>query len=204
MRRVALLAVVAAGLACIPAASAGTYDVYSCWAGAGSYLNPDASGVAWTADDSHATLGGTSRYYRAYDDCRGATGAFGTASIPGGAAPSGVYAESRFASPDGTRIERVRLWRAAYTYGIGSGSTASRSYLLSLADGSALVRGDVFFGSANGVAGSGDRTAHGIVARQLPGHRPLRRPAPRLQRADRVRARIVPDEGPLPRSGDRA
>jgi hypothetical protein len=161
------LAIAAATLIAAPAASGGTYDVYSCWAGAGSYLNPNASGVAWTADDSHATLGGTKRYYRAFDECPGATGALGTASIPGEPAPSGVYAESRFASPDGTRIERVRLWRAAYDYGAGSGSAAQRGYLVHLADGALFGRGDALFGGVNGSAGSGDRTAHGIVPGNL-------------------------------------
>jgi hypothetical protein len=169
--RASRVAAAIAALAVLPglvsAAHAGTYDVYSCWAGAGSYLNPDASGAAWNADDSHATLGGTSRYYRAYDECNGAGGSFGAASIPGSAAPAGVFAESRFASPDGTRIQRVRLWRTAYTYGTGSGSSAHRGALFDLADGALFGRGDIFFGGANASAGTGGSASHGIVAGNL-------------------------------------
>ena len=48
----------------LPAARAGTYDVYSCWAGSDSFRNPGANATAWgkTSDS-----GGR---YSAFDQCR--------------------------------------------------------------------------------------------------------------------------------------
>jgi hypothetical protein len=161
----AALAVAVAVLAAafVPGAAAQTYEVYSCWAGSGTYLNPNASSAAWVLDDARGTKGSGVSYYRAFDECGATDGGMGAMSIPGSEAPDDVYAEARFNSPDGTRIQRVQLWRFAYTYGAGSGTSAQRGYVFDLADGVTFGRGDVFPGTGDASAGSGDATAHGIV-----------------------------------------
>ena len=49
-----LITTLAAAAFLIPAAptAANTYNVYSCWAGAGTYLNPNASSAAWAKDQA--------------------------------------------------------------------------------------------------------------------------------------------------------
>src|SRR5438552_14701771 len=76
----------------IPAAAAksNTYDVYSCWAGYGTFHNPNASSAAWTKDQ--ASAGG---HFATGDDCglsRG-TGSMSVVSRTGDTASHGQFAE---------------------------------------------------------------------------------------------------------------
>ena len=53
MKRILFFAVAVALLASAATASANTYDVYSCWAGAGPFHNPNVSSAAWVKDHTH-------------------------------------------------------------------------------------------------------------------------------------------------------
>src|SRR3712207_2292585 len=154
----ALLFFVLAGVA-----RGGTYDVYSCWAGADSFRNPGANAGAWTksVNDHH---------FLPFDQCGASENGFGVISQGGDFSPPGAQGEVAFPAPDGTRIERVRLWRTAWSYGSGSGPGAQRHYLNTLGDGALHPRGDAFDGSADvphGAAGTTDTANHGLIPANL-------------------------------------
>ena len=52
-----------------------------------------------------------------------------------------------FTAPAGTQVARLRLWRTAWSYGSGSGASAQRNYLYTLADGNNQLGGDDFDGT---------------------------------------------------------
>src|SRR4029079_11016133 len=54
MKRILLSTLAVALLTPTATATANTYDVYSCWAGAGTFRNPNASSAAWTMDQANA------------------------------------------------------------------------------------------------------------------------------------------------------
>jgi hypothetical protein len=151
-------------LVSVPIARAGTYDVYGCWAGSDSFRNPGANASAW------GKTGDPGGRYGAFDQCGGSDNGLGVIAYSGYPAPNGASAEVSFGAPAGTRIERLRMWRTAWSYGQGSGGASQRSYLYLLADGQA-GRGDQFDGSADvplGAAGSSDVANHGLIpANQL-------------------------------------
>src|SRR4051794_1488187 len=165
LRRLMLPAAVVAGLAAaVPAAVAGTYDVYSCYAGADSFRNPGANASAWVKRSD------PNGWYGAFDQCGSTDNGFGVISLTGYQAPSGAWGEVSFSAPDGTRIERVRLWREAWSYGTGSGGESQRGYLETLSDGAITGRGDVYDGSSDvpeGMAGTTDRAEHGLIPANL-------------------------------------
>jgi hypothetical protein len=145
----------------VPVTAANSYDVYACYAGQGTYLNPGDSAVSW----SMANNNGTS-FYLPYDQCGGSTNGFGVISHSGYIAPAGDYGEVYFEAPGGLRISRVQLWRALYDYGLGSGGTSQRNFAENEADGVLPSVGDEFDGSANvphGSAGSEEIANNGIV-----------------------------------------
>src|SRR4051812_5837612 len=165
LRRLLLLFVAGAALVIAPAAFAGTYDVYSCYAGADSFRNPGANASAWAkASDPNG-------FYSAFDQCGSTDSGFGVISLTGYQAPNGTWGEVSFSAPSGTRIERVRFWREAWSYGTGSGGDAQRGYLLTLSAGAVTGRGDVYDGTSDvpeGMAGTTDRANHGLIpANQL-------------------------------------
>ena len=143
-------------------ARANNYDVYACYAGQGTYLDPGNSATAWTLSSNDTN------YYLPYDQC-GSDGpnGFGLISRGGYTAPSGDSGQVAFTAPAGLHIRQVQLWRSLIDYGIGSGGTSQRNYAENFADGQLPGAGDEFDGSANvtyGEAGSGDDTNNGIVA----------------------------------------
>ena len=144
-------------------ASANSYDVYACYAGAGTYLNPGNSAASWTLADNDG-----SAYYLPYDQCgSGGANGFGVISHSGYVAPAGDYGEVVFQAPAGLHLRRVQLWRSLFDYGLGSGGASQRSYAWNTADGALTGVGDEFDGSADvprGAAGSGTLTNHGIAA----------------------------------------
>src|SRR4051812_21348518 len=149
-----------AAVACPSAASAGTYDVYSCWAGSDSFRNPGANGSAWHG------VGDPGGRYGAFDQCGSTDNGFGLIAYTGETAPNGASAEVGFSAPEGRRIERVRMWRTAWSYGSGSGGASQRNYLYTLTDGALQPRGDVFDGSEDvpyGRAGTTDTAGHGLI-----------------------------------------
>jgi primosomal replication protein N len=144
-----------------PAAIANSYDVYACYAGQGTYLNPASSATSWSLANNNA-----SAFYLPFDQCGGSDNGFGVISHSGYTAPVGDYGEVFFEAPSGLRIERVQLWRSLYDYGLGSGGTSQRNFAQNEADGVLPSAGDEFDGSADvqhGAAGSGEETGHGIV-----------------------------------------
>jgi hypothetical protein len=143
------------------AATADSYDVYACYAGQGTYLNPGDSAVSWSLAENNG-----SAYYLPFDQCGGSDNGFGVISRSGYIAPAGDYGEVFFEAPAGLRISRVQLWRSLYDYGLGSGGSSQRNYAQNEADGILPSVGDEFDGSAevpHGAAGSGDTTENGIV-----------------------------------------
>jgi hypothetical protein len=143
------------------AATADSYDVYACYAGQGTYLNPGDSAVSWSLAENNG-----SAYYLPFDQCGGSDNGFGVISRSGYIAPAGDYGEVSFEAPAGLRISRVQLWRSLYDYGLGSGGSSQRNYAQNEADGILPSVGDEFDGSAevpHGAAGSGDTTENGIV-----------------------------------------
>jgi hypothetical protein len=112
-------------------AVAGEYNVYSCRAGAESYLNPGASGEAWSGLGVRSAGGHV--YYDTADSCAGG-GALTVGSSGNLEAPNGLYAELRFGTPEGTQLVRVQLSRAVYTYGVGTGTSARRSFVRAVLD----------------------------------------------------------------------
>jgi hypothetical protein len=116
----------------IPAApaKANTYDVYSCWAGAGTFHNPNASSAAWTKDQ--ASAGG---HFTAHEDCATNTthGAMTIISLSGYSASLNEHARLAFAAPSATTVSGVQLWRNAWSYGTGSGASSQRNFAKILA-----------------------------------------------------------------------
>jgi len=154
--------IVVACLTPIASASAGTYDVYSCYAGGDSFLNPSFNASAW------AKTSDPGDFFRAFDQCGQTESGLGVISHSGFQAPKGTFGEVRFTAPEGTRVERVRLWRTGWSYGSGSGGSSQRNYLGMFADG--VARGESFDGSADvplGAAGSTDTANHGLIPANL-------------------------------------
>jgi hypothetical protein len=142
-------------------AAGNSYDVYACYAGQGTYLNPGDSAVSWALSDNNG-----SAYYLPFDQCGATDNGFGVISRSGDIAPAGDYGEVSFEAPAGLSISRVQLWRSLYDYGLGSGGTSQRNYAWNLADGNLPGLGDEFEGAEDvphGAAGSGETTEHGIV-----------------------------------------
>jgi hypothetical protein len=162
-----ILSTLALAALLLPAATAqaNTYDVYSCWAGSGTFRNPNASSAAWIKDRSAA--GGHFTYG---DDCgiNSTSGSMSLVSLTGDLATRGQYAEWSFRTPAGTTLSRGRLYRRAWTYGSGTGGSSQRNYLTTLADG-ASFSGDSDGGSdaPYGSRGTGELTNHGIVDANL-------------------------------------
>src|SRR5947209_4070091 len=166
LRRLMLLLAVAVPFgAAVPIARAGTYDVYSCWAGWDSFRNPSENASAWVKRSD------PNGWFNAFDQCGSTTeNGFGVISVTGYQAPNGAWGEVSFAAPAGTTIQHVRFWRTAWSYGSGSGGSSQRNYLFTLADGSLTARGDIFDGSSDvpeGAAGTTDYSNHGIIPANL-------------------------------------
>src|SRR5690349_4545926 len=142
-------------------ARAGTYDVYSCYAGADSFRNPGANASAW------AKTSNAGDRFQPFDQCGSGSGnGFGVIAVGGYDTGSGTSGEASFSASDGTVVTRLRLYRTAWTYGTGSGADSHRNYLMLIADGGAVAVGDSFDGTADvphGAAGSDDRAEHGII-----------------------------------------
>jgi hypothetical protein len=166
MKRTVLSSLVLA-LLLVPsaAAEANTYDVYSCWAGYGTFRNPNASSAAWTKDQTTAGA-----HFATGDDCgmNSLSGSMSIVSLSGNFATRGQYAELSLRTPLGTTLAGARLWRRAWTYGSGTAGASQRNHLSVLADGS-TVYADSDGGSdaPYGTRGTGDVTAHGIVGANL-------------------------------------
>jgi hypothetical protein len=166
MRGFSIPAVAALGVVTLLALGAGamanSYDVYACYAGQGTYLNPGNSAVSWSLANNN---GGA--YYYPYDQCSGGgPNGFGVISRSGYIAPAGDYGQVSFTAPQGLHIREVQLWRDLYDYGLGEGGTSQRNYAWNLADGQLPGAGDEFDGSANvtyGQAGSGVDSNKGII-----------------------------------------
>ena len=144
----------------VPAARAGTYDVYSCWAGSDSFRNPGANATAW------GKAGDPGGRYGSFDQCGASDNGMGAIAYSGYQAPNGANAEVGFGAPAGTTIQHVRMWRTAWSYGQGSGGASQRSYLYFLADGMTGRGGDFFDGTSDvpmGAAGSSDVANHGLI-----------------------------------------
>jgi hypothetical protein len=165
MRFTPLLVLVTALLIPAAQAKANTYDVYSCWAGANTFRNPNASSAAWAKDQSSA--GG---HYATGDDCgtNSASGSMNIESLLGDLATRGQSAELTFTAPAGTTLAGANLWRRAWTYGSGAGAASQRSYLMTLTNGASLSY-DADGGSdvPYGTRGSGPGLTHGIASSNL-------------------------------------
>src|SRR5947209_5184052 len=136
---------------CPSDARAGTYDVYSCWAGSDSFRNPSANGSAWAKSSPYPER------FTAFDQCGGTDNGLGVIAVSGYDAPSGQFGEVTFGAAPGTAVTRVRLYRTAWSYGRGSGGASERNYLSLVADGRSQPLGDNFDGSNEvpyGAAGS--------------------------------------------------
>jgi hypothetical protein len=165
MKRTLLSTLVVALLVPAAAAKANTYDVYSCWAGYGTFHNPNASSAAWTKDRSAA--GG---HFTNGDDCglNSTSGSMSIVSLTGDLAMRGQYAEWAFRTPAGTALATARLWRRAWTYGSGTSGSSMRNYLSVLAGGSSFYSdSDGGSDAPYGTRGTGDTTSHGIVDSNL-------------------------------------
>ena len=141
-------------------AAANSYNVYACYAGQGTYLNPGNSAASWALSTDNAN------YYEPYDQCGGTTNGVGVISHSGYTAQAGDYGEVYFQAPEGLHIRQVQLWRSLIDYGVGEGGTSERNYAENFADGQLPGVGDEFDGSANvpyGAVGSGETTNNGIV-----------------------------------------
>jgi hypothetical protein len=153
----------------IPAsATANTYDVYSCWAGSGTFHNPNASSAAWLKDESAS--GG---HFTAHQDCGTNTtyGAMTAISLSGFPAAQNEHARLAFAAPAGSTIYRVQLWRNAWSYGTGSGPSSQRNFAKLLASGLPVSGGEDADGTtdvAYGTRGTANTaTNHGVIASNL-------------------------------------
>jgi hypothetical protein len=145
-----------------PVAAANSYNVYACYAGQGTYLNPGDSAASWALANNNGAA-----YYLPYDQCgSGGPNGFGVISRSGYTAPAGDEGEVYFQAPAGLHIRQVQLWRSLFDYGVGEGGSSQRNYAWNLADGELPGVGDEFDGSENvtyGEAGSGELTDSGIV-----------------------------------------
>jgi hypothetical protein len=161
MKRTLLSTLVAALLIPSAAAEANTYDVYSCWAGSGTFHNPNASSAAWAKDET-----GSGGHFTPNNDCglNASSGSMSIVSLSGAMASQGQYAEWSFKAPSGAYLSSARIWRRAWTYGSGTSASSQRNYLSVLADGSYFT-GDSDGGSdaPYGTQGTGDLTGHGIA-----------------------------------------
>src|SRR5215211_3707543 len=169
MNRILLSTLSAALLtAAVPAsATANTYDVYSCWAGSGTFHNPNASSAAWAKDESAA--GG---HFTAHADCGTNTtnGAMTVISVGGYSATLNEYARLAFTAPPSTTISQVRLWRNAWSYGTGTGPSSQRNFARVLAGAQPVSGGQDADGTvdvAYGTRGTANTTSHGILASNL-------------------------------------
>src|SRR5262245_40471183 len=117
MKRCLLVTAALALLTPAGLAKANTYDVYSCWAGVGTFRTPNASSAAWTKDQTHA--GG---HFTAADDCATniTSGSMSLQSVNGAPAAQNQYADLTFTAPTGTTLAGATLWRAAWNYGSGT------------------------------------------------------------------------------------
>ena len=113
-----MLGALATFAAAAPTASANSYDVYACYAGQGSYLNPGDSAASWTLSDNNG-----SAYYDPFDQCGATANGFGVISRSGDYAPPGDYGQVYFQAPTGLHVRQVQLWRSLIDYGTGSGGT---------------------------------------------------------------------------------
>jgi hypothetical protein len=149
------------------AAQANTYDVYSCWAGSGTFRNPNASSAAWVKDRSAA--GG---HFTAHADCgtNAYNGAMTVISLSGYQAALGEYARLAFTAPSGSTVSRVDLWRNAWSYGSGAGPSSQRNFARILANGASISGGGDADGTvdvAYGTRGTPDVTDHGLIPANL-------------------------------------
>src|SRR3954453_6685366 len=87
-----------AAVACPSAASAGTYDVWSCWAGADSFRNPGGNGSAGAKTTDPGAR------FQAFDQCGGTDNGLGVISVSGYDAGGGQWGEVGFAAAGGTRL----------------------------------------------------------------------------------------------------
>src|SRR3954471_11042275 len=167
MKRIFLSVLGAALLLPAAQATANTYDVYSCWAGYGTFRNPNASSVAWTRDQT-----GAGGHFATGDDCavNSTNGAMSLISLSGNSAHNGEYARLKFDAPFPSTIGRVDLWRNAWTYGTGSGASSQRNNLRVLAAGTPVSGGADSDGTSDvplGTRGTSSTTAHGLLAANL-------------------------------------
>jgi hypothetical protein len=167
MKRILLSTLAVALLTPTATATANTYDVYSCWAGAGTFRNPNASSAAWTMDQANA--GG---HFTAHQDCgtNGTNGAMTVISISGYDANINERARIAFAAPAGSTVARVQLWRNAWSYGTGSGAGSRRNSAAVLADSLPVSGGQEADGTTDvldGTRGTRNTSQHGIIAANL-------------------------------------
>jgi hypothetical protein len=114
-----------------PVAAANSYNVYACYAGQGTYLNPGDSAASWALANNNGAA-----YYLPYDQCgSGGPNGFGVISRSGYTAPAGDEGEVYFQAPAGLHIRQVQLWRSLFDYGVGEGGSSQRNYAWNLADG---------------------------------------------------------------------
>jgi hypothetical protein len=160
MKRILFSVLVLSALIPAALAEANTYDVYSCWAGYGTFRNPNASSAAWSQDQSAA--GG---HYATGDDCgiNSVGGSMSVMSFGGDVAARGQFAELTFVAPAGNSLAGAQVWRRAWTYGSGTGGSSQRNLLMAFADGASVYADSD--GSADapyGTRGTGNIAAHGI------------------------------------------
>src|SRR5256885_12453419 len=105
LRRLTLLAALAAPMVLAQAADAGTYDVYSCYAGATDFHNPGANASAWARRDDPGAQ------YQAFDQCGSTGNGFGVISIGGYTAPANSYREGSVAAAPRTQVAPLWLVR---------------------------------------------------------------------------------------------
>jgi Ig domain of plant-specific actin-binding protein len=144
-------------------ARANHYDVYACYAGQGTYLNPSSSAVSMQFTDNNS---GTR--YLAYDQCGQTASGIGAISRSGFAASSGQEAQVSFTAPSPLHVERAQLWRALYDYGVGTGATSQRGDAGTFADGSPV--GEFFDGTQDvphASVGADGQPKNGIVPGNL-------------------------------------
>jgi hypothetical protein len=169
MKRSVLSSLILA-LLLIPAAAAeaNSYDVYSCWAGHGTFRNPNASSVAWVKDN--ASAGG---HFTAHDDCgtNSTSGAMTVISLSGYSSAANEFSRLLFTAPAGSTIAQVQLWRNAWSYGTGSGAGSQRNFVRVMGSGGASISGG---GEADGTAdvaygtrGTPNTAQHGILPSNL-------------------------------------
>ena len=163
MKRLLLTTLCITLLAPAATASANTYDVYSCWAGYGTFHNPNASSSAWTPDESAS--GG----HFVIDETCGATsaGTVSMSSLSGLAASSGEFARLKFTAPTGLAVTHVDLWRNAWSYGSG---TAQRNAVRVLAAGAPVSGGVDADGTVDvpyGTRGTTNNSEHGLLPANL-------------------------------------